>query len=58
MLGNSTYHDVFFVMLPKTRRVHSFPDMQAVMRHAVEHYFGGGSELLNMHERLVYGSCL
>lgn len=23
------------------------------MRHAVEHYFGGGSELLNMHERLA-----
>ncbi|KAL0018632.1 hypothetical protein WJX77_009530 [Trebouxia sp. C0004] len=24
-----------------------------VMKHAVEHYFGGGSELLNMHERLA-----
>ncbi len=23
------------------------------MKHAVEHYFGGGSELLNMHERLA-----
>ena len=27
--------------------------MQTVMKHAVEHYFGGGSELLNMHERLA-----
>lgn len=24
-----------------------------VMKNAVEHYFGGGSELLNMHERLA-----
>ena len=23
------------------------------MKHAVEHYFGGGSELLNMHERMA-----
>lgn len=27
--------------------------MQTVMKHAVEHYFAGGSELLNMHERLA-----
>ncbi len=27
--------------------------VQTVMKHAVEHYFGGGSELLNMHERLA-----
>lgn len=23
------------------------------MKNAVEHYFGGGSELLNMHERMA-----
>ena len=34
-------------------RSYGILDMQAVMRHAVEHYFGGGSELLNMHERLA-----
>jgi len=28
-------------------------EVQTVMKHAVEHYFGGGSELLNMHERLA-----
>lgn len=27
--------------------------MQTVMKQAVEHYFGGGSELLNMHERMA-----
>lgn len=27
--------------------------VQTVMKHAVEHYFGGGSELLNMHERMA-----
>lgn len=29
------------------------PAVQTVMKHAVEHYFGGGSELLNMHERMA-----
>jgi len=28
-------------------------EVQTVMKHVVEHYYGGGSELLNMHERLA-----
>lgn len=45
-------HIAFYNLLFSSMRAQIYM-VQSVMKHAVEHYFGGGSELLNMHERLA-----